>query len=158
MRRRDSPWPTYVSPRTPSPTHRRRRFPAALSPPPRHLSFATEPSFHIIRRLPPPPPPHTPPPLHTWPDPLAQTYYRSSSYHTAEPPSNDPVPPDVLAAFEYFGRDASGSLNYHELAHALRYFGVETTMAGAIDLLHQYDHPNGKNLDLTAFAKLIHDA
>ena len=113
-----------------------------------------------MRRLLPPPPRHTPPPLHTWPDPLAQTY-RPSSCYTAEPPSNDPfppddpVPPDVLAAFEHFG--ASGSLTYHALAHALRYFGVETTMAGAIDLLHQYDHPNGKHLDLAAFAKLIHD-
>ena len=158
MRQCASPCPTYVSPRTSS--HHRRRFPAASSPQPRHLSFATEPSFHIMRRLLPPPPRHTPPPLHTWPDPLAQTY-RPSSCYTAEPPSNDPfppddpVPPDVLAAFEHFG--ASGSLTYHALAHALRYFGVETTMAGAIALLHQYDHPNGKHLDLAAFAKLIHD-
>ena len=106
--------PTGVSPRTWSPTVRRRHVSAVVSPP-RRLSFAIEP-------------PRSP----------AEHYYVAS-------PSSDRLPPEV------------GFLDYHDVAIALRHYGIEASLADAKHLLRQYGHPEGKLIDVVAFEELLHD-
>ena len=115
--RASSPLPkraTGVSPRTWSPTVRRRHVSAVVSPP-RRLSFAIER-------------PRSP----------AEHYYVAS-------PSSDRLPPEV------------GFLDYHDVAIALRHYGIEASFADAKHLLRQYGHPEGKLIDVVAFEELLHD-
>jgi len=82
------------------------------------------------------------------------SYYRRVDHAYAP---YEMIPQDVVEAFMHFDRNETGFLDYRELADALSWYGVDTSLAEAIDLLRQYDeYPDGR-LDLAEFASLIED-
>ena len=82
---------------------------------------------------------------------------RSFPLYTYPPSALEMIPPDVLDCFSFFDRNRSGFLDFHELREALRHYGIDTSLAGAIDLLRRYDdYPDGK-LDVYEFSNLVRD-
>ena len=70
-------------------------------------------------------------------------------------PRHGRVPERISAAFDHFDTNKSGFLDYKELRHALKHYGLDVDTDGAKAVVAAYDdQPDGK-LDLNEFEELV---
>ena len=84
----------------------------------------------------------------------AQAAWRSPPQHTATQLAPNA---SVRDAFDHFDANGSGFLDYHELYDALFTMGIDTSIAGAGEILRQYDDNSDGKMDFREFSQLVRE-